>query len=116
LSNQEKRFDAPIRVGPSVGQFSPALISVLYFEANSDPTCRCAARSIQDVCGDGAHVPKASGLSQLVASIRSNRDFRKTYVPDRRLNNFPNLIFVIFACSRAAIGSSVSRSFPIRVL
>ena len=56
LLEQEEWLNSSIFIGPCVAQFTPALICVLHFEIDGNSAGRCAARRIEDVCRDGAHV------------------------------------------------------------
>ena len=63
LLEQEEWLNSTIFIGPCVAQLTPALISVLHFEGHGNSAGRCAARCIEDVCRDGAHVGVAPTVS-----------------------------------------------------
>ena len=56
LLEQEEWLNSTIFIGPCMAQLTPALICVLHFEIDGNSAGRCAARRIEDVCRDGAHV------------------------------------------------------------
>src|SRR5690242_10019920 len=58
--DEEERLDAPVGVGPGMAQLGPAFVGVLYLKTNGHATCGCAARSVEYVGGDRAHVSTAS--------------------------------------------------------
>ena len=54
--DEKKRLHAPVAVGPGMAQLRPAFVGVLYLKTNGHATCGRAARSVEYVRGDRAHV------------------------------------------------------------
>ena len=59
LFDQKERFDPAIFVSPRMTKLGPGLIRVLDVQMNSDASSRRAARYVEYMRGDGAHLETA---------------------------------------------------------
>jgi hypothetical protein len=55
--DEKERFYAPVSVGPCMAQLGPTLVSVLYFETDSNATRGRTSRRVEYVGRDRAHRP-----------------------------------------------------------